>query len=63
MVRIAEIVDQNPWWKHGAEFVRYDRNLQGARPVFFERKEIELKKGGIYIFRGPRQVGKTSSAS
>jgi len=43
MVRIAEIVEQNPWWKHGAEFVRYDRNLQGAKPLFFERKEIELK--------------------
>ncbi len=60
MARIAEIVNQNPWWKHGAEFVRYDQSLQRAKPIFFERRGIELEKGNIYILRGPRQVGKTT---
>lgn len=60
MAKIAEIISQNPWWKHGAEFVRYDKNLQEAKPIFFERKGIELEKGSIYILRGPRQVGKTT---
>jgi hypothetical protein len=60
MAKIGEIVDQNPWWKLGKEFSQYDQNLQKAKPVFFKRKELTLKKGNIYIFRGPRQVGKTT---
>jgi predicted AAA+ superfamily ATPase len=60
MAKISEIVAQNPWWKHEIEFTQYDQNLQKARPIFFERREIELKKGSIYILRGPRQVGKTT---
>ena len=60
MVKIIEIVRQNPWWQNGIEFVRYDKHLQEAKPVFFERKKIGLKKGEIYILRGPRQVGKTT---
>ena len=34
MAKIAEIVAQNPWWKHGAEFARFDKNLREARPIF-----------------------------
>ena len=60
MVKIIEIGSQNPWWKHGIEFVQYDHNLQKIEPVFFERKWIEFEKGSIYILRGPRQVGKTT---
>jgi hypothetical protein len=60
MAKISEIVSQNPWWKHEAEFVRHDQSLQRAKPIFFKRKEISLEKGGIYILRGPRQVGKTT---
>src|SRR3989304_1499032 len=60
MAKIAEIVSQNPWWKHEAEFDRYDNSLQKANPIFFKRKEMELVKGSIYILRGPRQVGKTT---
>jgi hypothetical protein len=25
MAKIAEIVGQNPWWKHEAEFDRFDQ--------------------------------------
>lgn len=60
MVKISEIVNQNPWWKRGKYFSRYDQNLQKVKPLFFERNELELKKGNIYILRGPRQVGKTT---
>jgi predicted AAA+ superfamily ATPase len=60
MVKIAEIVNQNPWWKQGKEFIQYDRHIKRAQPIFFERKNIMLKRGGVYILRGPRQVGKTT---
>jgi predicted AAA+ superfamily ATPase len=60
LVRIGELVIQNPWWKHGEGFVQFDRHLQVIKENVFCRKEIELKKGNIYILRGPRQVGKTT---
>lgn len=62
MVRISEVVNQNPWWKHGRRFVHFDKNLVEAnkKPVFFDRKHFDLDKGNIYILRGSRQVGKTT---
>ncbi|MGQ9680856.1 MAG: ATP-binding protein [Candidatus Bathyarchaeia archaeon] len=62
MVKISEIVNQNPWWKHGEKFAAFDKNLKEAneKPIFFERKRIDLDKGNIYVLRGPRQVGKTT---
>jgi len=62
MVKISEIVNQNPWWKHGKEFVIFDKNLKEAKekPIFFKKKRIDLKKGNIYVLRGPRQIGKTT---
>ncbi len=60
MVKIANIIAQNPWWRDGADFFRYDLNLKKVHPIFFERRWIDLKKKGIYILRGPRQVGKTT---
>ena len=62
MVRISEIVSQNPWWKHGRRFVHFDKHLKEAKTklVFFDRRQIELNKGNIYVLRGPRQVGKTT---
>ncbi|MGQ9723148.1 MAG: ATP-binding protein [Candidatus Jordarchaeum sp.] len=62
MVRISEIVSQNPWWKHGKAFTRYDRHLSRLNEslIFFERKEFETIKENAYIIRGCRQVGKTT---
>lgn len=62
MVGISEIVNQNPWWKHGEKFAIFDKNLKEAneKPIFFKRKRVELNKGNIYVLRGPRQVGKTT---
>ncbi len=48
MARIAEISAQNPWWGQGEEFDRYDQSLGRAKPIFFERRQIGLKK--VYIF-------------
>ncbi len=60
MVKIAEINDQNSWWRLGKEFVRYDKCLSQATPVFYKRKQIRPHRGSIHILRGPRQVGKTT---
>jgi hypothetical protein len=62
MVKISDIVNQNPWWKHREKFAIFDKNLKEAneKPIFFKRKRIDIKKGNIYVLRGPRQVGKTT---
>jgi len=64
MVKTPEIVAQNPWWVHRPVLADYDqifaRLFRGTRPIFFRRRALELKKGNIYIFRGCRQVGKTT---
>jgi hypothetical protein len=45
MVKISEIVNQNPWWKHGERFVIFDKNLKEANEklIFFKRRIIGLK--------------------
>ena len=62
MVRISEIINQNPWWKHGEDFERYDRHLSIAKQhvVFFRRKNFETSVENIYVIRGCRQIGKTT---
>jgi len=60
MVKAGEINDQNPWWRSGQAFARYDRSLSQATPIFFERRQLTIERGAIHILRGPRQVGKTT---
>ncbi|MEX2723075.1 MAG: ATP-binding protein [Candidatus Freyarchaeota archaeon] len=62
MVRISEIVSQNPWWKYGKEFIHYDRHLSRLNEslIFFGRRGFEIIKENVYIIRGCRQVGKTT---
>lgn len=60
MVKIDEIVLQNPWWKYGKEFERYDPSLSRVGDIFFHRCRLPLKRGNVYVIRGPRQVGKTT---
>lgn len=62
MVRISEIINQNPWWKHGKDFERYDRHLSKAKQnlIFFRRKDFETNIENMYIIRGCRQIGKTT---
>jgi predicted AAA+ superfamily ATPase len=61
-MRIADLINQNSWWKYGDEFWRYDKNLKDAKGAFteFQRREIALESGNIYIIRGIRQSGKTT---
>jgi hypothetical protein len=37
MAKISDIVNQNPWWKYGKEFVPYDRHLSKKKEslIFF----------------------------
>ena len=58
MVRLIDIAYQNPWWKYGANFASYDRDLKDLKQVF-SRKVLSLSPGKIYIIRGTRRVGKT----
>lgn len=62
MVRISEIINQNPWWKYGKDFERYDRDLVKAKQnlIFFKRNNFEPSIENIYIIRGCRQIGKTT---
>jgi len=60
MVKIGDISIQNPWWKYGVDFDRYDPDFtKFTGPIFFDRVEIPLNTGNIYIIRGSRRVGKT----
>ncbi|MFQ6106831.1 MAG: ATP-binding protein [Thermoplasmata archaeon] len=61
MVQIRNIVSQNPWWKY-EPFEDEDKHLTELAkwPIRFERTELPLEPGNIYLLRGPRQVGKTT---
>ena len=54
MVKISEIVTQNPWWRYGKKFVDHDKHLIKVKnsPVFFRRKNLHPKKENIYVIRG-----------
>ncbi|RLG30395.1 hypothetical protein DRN97_10600 [Methanosarcinales archaeon] len=62
IMRLEDLINQNSWWKYGADFWKYDKNLKEAKGAFteFQRRKIELKRGNIYIIRGIRQSGKTT---
>ncbi|MBM4387109.1 MAG: AAA family ATPase, partial [Deltaproteobacteria bacterium] len=56
MAKHHEVTKQNPWWKHGKNFINFEPLIGGKH---FTRKECPLERGNIYMLRGPRQVGKT----
>lgn len=62
MVKIREIVNQNPWWKHGSQFFAFDRHFKEIKdiPIFIRRDFITVNVDNIYIIRGCRQIGKTT---
>lgn len=62
MVRIREITNQNPWWKHGQMFFNYDRHYKEVKdaPVFIKRDFINTSVDNIFLIRGCRQIGKTT---
>ena len=57
MVRLREVVDQNPWWKTGS--MDEDPDLRRAPKIRIPRRYIDLEKGNIYTIEGPRRSGKT----
>lgn len=65
MIRVVDILHQNPWWKYGEDFPSHDPHLaphvrREFRLPFFQRPSLPFEPGGIYVLRGPRQVGKTT---
>lgn len=61
MVRWEDVAQQNLWWKHGNNFVGYDKDLCSLQQAIvpFRRKEITPEPSNNYIVQGPRRVGKT----
>ena len=62
MVEISKIVEQNPWWRFGMEFVHYDKIMKKYKEaeVKIKRREVALETSNIYAIHGLRQVGKTT---
>ncbi|MCW4048416.1 MAG: ATP-binding protein [Candidatus Bathyarchaeota archaeon] len=62
MVKFGELTNQNPWWKYGKGFQRFDKDLAALheQTIQIKREWIELKQGDIGVIRGCRQIGKTT---
>jgi predicted AAA+ superfamily ATPase len=61
---IRILLEQNPWWQNN-QAVEKDPHLlqlkeQKNEFPFEIEKKIKLEKTGVYILRGPRQIGKTT---
>lgn len=54
------LIEQNPWWEEPAA-IEKDRHIveYNNAKVRFELPNLKIN-GGLYILRGPRQVGKTT---
>jgi len=61
IMKIEDIVLQNPWWK-SAGWEKADRDLRQLEGLkyIYDRKEYLPHKNGVFILYGPRQVGKTT---
>lgn len=60
----ADLVDANPWWRDPDVWTTRDVQLRRARQsplVYTPRPLAGLTKGGLYILRGPRRVGKSTA--
>ena len=60
----TEIVESNPWWRDPETWERRDVQLGVARssPLAYEPRPLaDLTSGGLYILRGPRRVGKSTT--
>ncbi len=64
MVDFSVIAAQNPWWIEKKAIVE-DIHIQGYEEAKIKRRpeilgEFDLESDGVYVIRGPRQVGKTT---
>ena len=60
MLTVEDLVRQNPWWTAGEAALKTDQFLQELEKQRFVYDFGAEPKGGINVFRGPRQVGKTT---
>ncbi|HEC89378.1 MAG TPA: ATP-binding protein, partial [Thermoplasmatales archaeon] len=56
-IKLSGLAPQNPWWKY-ENWGRDDYDLKHL-DIIFDRKDIEIKDGKLYIIRGIRRSGKT----
>jgi predicted AAA+ superfamily ATPase len=58
------LLEQNPWWQNNRVMEKDTHLLQLKKQKndfsFEIEREINLNKTGVYILRGPRQIGKTT---
>ncbi len=61
MVRLSDINESNPWWRHGTAFSAFDMDLKrySAQRFKVRRALPKMETGRIYMIKGPRRVGKT----
>lgn len=60
----SELVVANPWWRDPVGWVDHDVQLRAARRsllTYEPRPLADLTPGGLYVLRGPRRVGKSTS--
>lgn len=60
----AELVAANPWWRDPEGWRESDVQLRTARgsPLAYEPRPLDdMSRGGLYILRGPRRVGKSTA--
>jgi hypothetical protein len=60
MIKMTEIAEQNPWWRHGINFIQFDPHLSKTQAVNVIRKTITLEKDKIHVISGPRFSGKST---
>ena len=62
MVKFSVVANQNPWWKFGDDFSRFDKDLVALQNqiIPIEREWVDLEQGDIGVIRGCRQIGKTT---
>lgn len=60
----AELIEANPWWRDPTGWEASDVQLRAARnsALDYEPRPLQnLAPGGLYILRGPRRVGKSTT--
>lgn len=62
MVKIGDINRQNPWWKYGVDFTRFDPDFRQLRDkkIEVDRRGFKIGSREIAVIRGCRQIGKTT---
>lgn len=60
----AELIEANPWWRDTHGWQATDPQLRAVRQSWltYEPRPLRgVQRGGLYILRGPRRVGKSTA--